>query len=1148
MGQRTFALLKTRRFLPLFLTQLLGAFNDNVLKNALIILITYQLATSAQSAEAIVAMAGGIFILPFFLFSAVAGQLADKYDKALMVRWVKFPEIIAMAFAALGFYLGNITLLLIALFMMGTQSAFFGPIKYAILPEQLEKNELISGNALLESSTFIAILIGTIIGGIMIVTTHGVALISILGVVIAIIGFVACLFIPRIHLHDSSISVSANILKETWNIISVARQERRVMLPILGISWFWLLGASFLAKFPMLTKDVLHAHAHIVTLFLALFSIGVATGSLISGRVQKGKINATYVPFSLFAISIFIFDLFLATNHLLSQGAIQTIGVATHTAQMGIAEFIKHPQHWRIMFDVFAIPVFGGLFIVPLYAMIQVYAQPSHRSRTIAANNIINSLFMVFSAMIIAGMAALQYSIATVFLVLSIANLFVGIYICKLLPDALIKSFCRWLFKWLYKVEVHGLDNFENASKRALVIANHVSLLDALLLAAFLPEKMMFVINAQWAKRRWIKPFIALVDTFALDPTNPMSTKSLIKALQNDRKCIIFPEGRITVTGALMKVYDGPAMVAEKANADILPVRIDGAQLTPFSRLRGKVRIQWFPKITITVLPARKFTVPKHITGRARRKMASKELYDLMTTLMFESSEYQKTIFHALIDAKKTHGARHQMVEDAMQVRLNYQQLLTKSFVMGQHVAAHSMEHEYVGMLLPTLASSVVTFFGMLSVGRVPALLNYTAGVKQIKLACETAQIKTIYTSENFIANAKLEDIIAELKNDNIKIIYLEQLREEIKAFDKFKGALKAIFPLMATRALRKQLTPDSPAAILFTSGSEGLPKGVVLSHKNLQANRYQLSSKVDFTAKDIVFNALPIFHSFGLTGATLLPLLSGIKTYFYPSPLHYRVVPEVVYDINATIMFGTDTFLAGYARAANAYDFYSVRYVFAGAEKLQPKTRQLWIDQFGVRIFEGYGATETSPVLSTNTPMQNRPDTVGRLLPGITYRLEPVEGIEEGGRLFVAGPNIMLGYLLHDNPGKIIPPIDGWYDTGDIVAFDDDGYITIKGRAKRFAKIAGEMVSLTAVESAIYELWPDHQHAVVSIKDEKKGEQLILVTENKDANKSDIIKHFKKTGIPDLATPKQIKVIDTLFTLGTGKTDYIKTKAFAED
>ncbi|MGB1540227.1 MAG: AMP-binding protein, partial [Rickettsiales bacterium] len=391
------------------------------------------------------------------------------------------------------------------------------------------------------------------------------------------------------------------------------------------------------------------------------------------------------------------------------------------------------------------------------------------------------------------------------------------------------------------------------------------------------------------------------------------------------------------------------------------------------------------------------------------------------------------------------------------------------------------------------------------------------------------------YTSRQFVETAKLEALVHAMENAGVTLHYLEEEARQISLLNKLNAFLNGYFSKG-----KDQPKADAAAVVLFTSGSEGVPKGVVLSHTNIQANRFQLASRIDFGPTDIVFNALPIFHSFGLTGGTLLPLLTGIRTFFYPSPLHYRIVPELVYDTNATIMFGTDTFLAGYARFANPYDFYAVRYVFAGAEKLKEETRKLWAEKYGVRIFEGYGATETAPALSTNTPMHNKPGTVGRLLPAITYRLEDVPGIEEGGKLIVKGPNIMKGYLRNENPGQLKPPEDGEYDTGDIVSVDEEGYVMIKGRAKRFAKIAGEMVSLTAVETALSDLWPDYHHAVIAVPDAKKGEALVCVTENKKAKRADISAYAKEHGMSELSVPRTIEAVDAIPLLGTGKTDYV--------
>jgi acyl-[acyl-carrier-protein]-phospholipid O-acyltransferase/long-chain-fatty-acid--[acyl-carrier-protein] ligase len=703
----------------------------------------------------------------------------------------------------------------------------------------------------------------------------------------------------------------------------------------------------------------------------------------------------------------------------------------------------------------------------------------------------------------------------------------------------MIKTFLRLILTKFYKVKIKGLENYQKAGNRVLIVANHLSFLDAILLVVFLPDRPMFAINTFISKQWWMKPFLALAETFSLDPTNPMAVKRLISEIKKDKKCTIFPEGRITVTGSLMKIYEGPGMIADKSDAMILPIRLDGAQFSPFSRLKGRVRIRLLPQITLTILPPVKFKVSKEITGRQRREANADKLYDIMTEMLFESSDYKKTLFSSLLDAKKIHGRNHPIIVDAERKTLTYSKLIARCFVLGKEIEKETKAGEYVGLMMPNMNSSIVTFFAIQAFGRVPAMLNFSTGGANFIAACRVAKIQTIFTAKKFIEGAKLQKLIEAAENEKIRVIYLEDIAKRIGILEKICGFFKACF----AEKFYQPTSPENPSVILFTSGSEGTPKGVVLSHKNIQANRFQLASRVDFSSKDTVFNALPIFHSFGLTGGTLLPILGGIKTFFYPSPLHYRIVPELVYDTNSTIMFGTNTFLSNYARFANAYDFYSIRYVFAGAEKLDKETRKTWSEKFGVRIFEGYGATETSPALSTNTPMHNKPGTVGRLMPGIKTKFEEIPGITDGKKLIVSGPNIMKGYLLSNNPGKIIPPQDGWYDTGDIVAIDDKGYISIKGRAKRFAKIAGEMVSLTATEVNIAKLDPKSAHAIVAIPDAKKGEQLVLMTTNQNLKRADISTYFKENQITELSVPKEIIVVEKLPLLGTGKVDYTEVK-----
>jgi acyl-[acyl-carrier-protein]-phospholipid O-acyltransferase/long-chain-fatty-acid--[acyl-carrier-protein] ligase len=710
---------------------------------------------------------------------------------------------------------------------------------------------------------------------------------------------------------------------------------------------------------------------------------------------------------------------------------------------------------------------------------------------------------------------------------------------------AFARAVVRGLLSLLYRVEVHGLENYKAAGDRVLIIGNHTSFLDAMIIGSNLPEKLTFPVNTVIARHWWSRLFFPLAYVFALDPVNPLGIRTLIEMLKQDMKCVIFPEGRITVTGALMKIYEGAGMMADKSGAVLLPVRIDGAQYTPLSRLKGKVRIRWFPKITLTILPPQRFMIPAEAKGRKRRQIANAHLYDVMSQMMFDSSDCRRTLFSSLISAKEVHGRNHIIAEDIERKLINYRQFITRSLVLGRLIERLFPGQKTMGILLPTVVNTSITFFALHAFDRTPAMLNFTAGAAQMSLACKAANVSTILTSRRFLEKGKLEAVAEDLTKEGITIVCLEDLRAQLKLSDKLFAIAASYVPRLVYLATSRA-SVDDPAVILFTSGSEGTPKGVALSHANIQANRFQLASRIHFGPRDSVFNCMPMFHAFGLTGGTLLPILSGIKTFYYPSPLHYRIVPELIYDTDSTVLFGTDTFLAGYARFAHPYDFYSVRYIFSGAEKLKDETRKVYAEKFRVCILEGYGATETAPVLSTNTPMQNRAGTVGRLMPGIAYKLENVPGITEGGELFVKGPNIMLGYLRADAPGKIQPIADGWYDTGDIVDIDVDGYVSIKGRTKRFAKVGGEMVSLAAVEAAIAQLWPDYLHAVVTVPDMRRGEQLVLLTQYEKATRDNITQYFRSQKMSELSIPRKIIAVKSIPLLGTGKTDYQQAQAIA--
>ncbi len=709
------------------------------------------------------------------------------------------------------------------------------------------------------------------------------------------------------------------------------------------------------------------------------------------------------------------------------------------------------------------------------------------------------------------------------------------------------RFFLRGLATLLFGVRTKGnLDAFK--APRLLIIANHESFLDGLLLGLFLPIDPVFVVHTGIARSWYFRLILSQVDYLAVDPTSPMAMKQVIRLLESGRPVMIFPEGRITVTGSLMKVYEGPAFVAAKTGATLVPVRLDGTARSYFARVSGKSPRRLFPRITITILPPTRLDMPQAPTSKLRRRRSGEAMRRLMQDMLF-TSRPQQTLYSALCDATEIYGRGHRLVEDLKQIEYSYQDLLKMALMLTRLVVRAAPEvapGERIGLLLPNLAPTLGLIFGLSARRRVPAMLNYTAGTEGMQAACTAATVKVILTSRVFVEQAKLTDKLAALSD--IRLIYLEDLREAITLGDKLWLMAYALwFP----RAFEDKVSPEEAAVVLFTSGSEGKPKGVVLPHRALLANIAQIRSVIDFSPDDKVLNALPIFHSFGLTAGALLPVLNGAGLFLYPSPLHYRVIPELAYDRACTVLFGTSTFLANYGKFAHPYDFFRLRYVIAGAEKLAEPVRTLWFEKFGQRIFEGYGATETAPVLAVNTPMAYRSGTVGQFLPGIEPRLVPVPGIDRGGLLHVRGPNVMAGYLKFDAPGVLQTPQssegDGWYETGDIVDVDEDGFVRIVGRVKRFAKVAGEMVSLESVEKLAAATSPDKPHAASSQADAAKGEALVLFSTDAALVREMLQVKARELGYPEIAVPRKIVFLDVLPLLGTGKIDYVTLKRLAE-
>ncbi len=1139
-------LLTTRRFLPLFLSQALGALNDNLFKNALAVLALFK---ASEGGPEIVAMASGIFILPYLLFSATAGQIADRGEKSRLIRLTKLWEVGLMVLAAVGFLSFNIPALLGVLFGLGMQATFFSPLKYAILPTHLQDHELVAGNGLIEAGTFMGILLGTILGGALILLDTGVEVISALGLAVALAGLVAAWRVPLAAPEQPGLKPQWNIAAATWDVMQLARQNRPIWLAILALSWFWTLGAILIAQFPIISKDVLGGGSALVTILLAMFAIGIGAGSVMCAAILKGEVTVRYVPLAALGISITAWDF-----------AAICAPLAAHVPEVSSAiGWFAVPLMWRAFFDLTLLAICGGLFSVPLYATIQERSDPGSRSRMIGANNIANAALIVIGALTTTALVRAGVGAPRIISLTAWVNFAVVIWMARVWPRETLRGFTRLYFEIFHRVQVRGLEHLKHLDGPVIYAVNHVSYIDGALVGSCLPmnTQITFVVNAFIVRKWWARAAVSAVDNLLVDPISPYAVRTMIRAVEAGERLMIFPEGRISRSGQLMKIYPGTGMIADKTNAQIVPIHIDGPQWTVLGWLKGLVRLRAFPQFTVVVHPAVRLSVPDALHGRTRREALARELQSVMEQASFASRNIDRSLFRALIDTQTIFGPKRIACNDITYTPVTYGRLIVGAAVLGRKLAAHTRQtlsaplvpppHGMaadlyaelnrairVGVMLPNASGALVTFMALQAFGRVPALLNVSAGPEVMLDACRAARARFVISSRTFITKAKLEKAVARMEG-HVTFIWLEDVRAGITRGDKLRGLLDAKFP---ERLPGMHTRPDTAAAILYTSGTTGAPKGVLLSHRNILANWAQVISVVDFSPADRVLNAMPMFHSFGLTGGTILPLLIGARVFFYPSPLHYRMVPEAMYDTDSTIIFGTDTFLNGWARFANPYDFHMVRYVFAGAEKLRDSTKALYAERFGVRVMSAYGTTECAPALAATSKSNYRTGAVGRILPGIEHRLEPVEN-GEGGVLVVRGPNVMIGSIGPAKPDLIETPQDGWYNTGDIVSLDADGFMSIIGRAKRFAKPGGERISLDGCEELAHACWPHAQHAVIAVPDARKGEALVLVTTQPDATARSLLDFARGRGLAEIMVPRNVQVVKAVPLLGSGKVNY---------
>jgi acyl-[acyl-carrier-protein]-phospholipid O-acyltransferase / long-chain-fatty-acid--[acyl-carrier-protein] ligase len=705
------------------------------------------------------------------------------------------------------------------------------------------------------------------------------------------------------------------------------------------------------------------------------------------------------------------------------------------------------------------------------------------------------------------------------------------------------RAFLRFIIRLLYGFRAFN-EKVVNTPGPVLLIPNHVSWLDWLFLGVCLDSDWKFVTSSITAQTSWLHRFIMINRlTFPIDTTSPYAVKRMAEFLEKGGRLVLFAEGRISLTGSLMKLFDGTGFLLFKTHSKVITAYVRGANRLHWVRHKGWK--EWFPKVSTHFSEVMVPPKLKEISTTEARKRLTFWLLDQMRRQQFEV-EVACGPATPLAGVAEMAGRRPGFValEDATRQRLTYRRLMVGvNLLAGQWRNLLGAEAgERVGVLLPNVNATPVTILSLWLAKKVPAILNFSTGTATMLTCVQLARLKRIITSRAFEQRAHLN--LQPLRDAGVAILYLEDVRSGVGSATRLGGLLcQTFFPGAAFDAARAaQPHPDAAAVVLFTSGSEGTPKGVELTHRNLRANLQQMIAVIDIEDNDRLFNSLPLFHSFGLTVGTLLPLVRGIYVFLYPSPLHYRLVPVVVYDRACTIMLGTNTFLNGYARKAHAYDFRSLRLLFAGAEKLQEATANTWARRFGVRILEGYGATECSPCLTVNTPMQPCFGSAGRFLPDIEYKLQPVEGVTEGGRLLVRGPNVMRGYLNADANAKF-QALGGWYDTGDVVSVDAEGFVHILGRLKRFAKVSGEMVSLAAVEEALAGAFPEYgfrcEIAIISQPDEDRGEALVAVTNESKLKLDQIRAVLRDKGFSGLSAPRELRYLREIPKLGTGKVNH---------
>jgi len=1121
-----------RGFWALFVTQFQGAFSDNVLKN-LVIFMIIGMGVSLGEKHRIGELVGALFALPFILFSMAAGHLADRYSKRSVTVAIKIFELGVMSLASLGLLWHSLPLLLGCVFLMGTHSAFFGPSKYGLLPELLPERRLSWGNGVLELGTYMAIILGTVAAGEFSEHLHGhLVWVGWLLLALAAIGWWTSLRITKVPASDPARVFRPNFLANLGRSLLSMRGDRPLALAVVGNTYFSFIGALLLLNLFFYGWQVLRvSDSHISLLSLAL-AVGIGLGSVAAGYLSGGKIEYGLVPLGACGLS--------AGCLALAWPGFGLAGALGCLAFLGFA---------------------GGFFIVPVSALLQHRPEPSRKGEVLAAANLL-SFVGVFLASGAHWLLTQVFALSPcgVFLLSALITLAGAAYAILLLPEALLRFGFWCATRTLYRLRVEGRE-YIPAKGGALFVCNHLSLIDGLLLLAATDREVRFIMDKSFYELPWIRPFARLLR--AIPISSELRPRELLGALHTAAEAIkaghvvcIFAEGQITRTGLLLPFRRGFAVIMESAPAPIIPVALDGIWATLFTLEHGR---PWWK------LP-RRLPQPATLCFGAPMPATSTplEVRSRVQELLAEAWGYRRPRIRplqgCLLRTARRHPRRFAMA-DAQTRKLSFGSALVRSLFLAGRLRAAWQGQSMVGLLLPPSVPGALANFAALFAGRVPVNLNYTVSAPVLASCCRQCGLTSVLTSRLVLEKLKLT-LPAE-----VSVLLLEDLAAAPRWTERLVALARAFLlpTAFVSRSLgqARRTTLDDVATVIFSSGSTGAPKGVLLSHYNVGSNIEQLEQVFGLDRSDRVLGILPFFHSFGFTATLCLPAVLGAGVAYHTNPLDTKAIAPLVSDYSLTFMLATPTFLQFYLRSCPAEAFGSLRLVMTGAEKLPERLAGAFEERFGIRPLEGYGCTECAPVVAVNCPdyraaglrqVGAKRGKIGHPLPGVCVRLvdpdsEAPVPVGQAGLLLVRGPNVMQGYLgLPDKTAEVLR--NGWYVTGDIAALDEDGFLQITDRLSRFSKIAGEMVPHIKVEERLHELAgvTEQTFVVAGLPDPKKGERLVVLHRLPPAALAPCLEKLSACDLPNLWKPRpdQFFFVENFLYLGTGKLDLRQIRELA--